>query len=856
MLQPRFSQTASRRTLLFTLLVLGLHVALVTTSASAQLTDTFYGPPDSSALSPHVSFTNLSEVAWPLDCSAWPENTPDEGYLASVFGHRVHDGGADFHRGIDLRCNQHGKTCCKDKPTGAIYCNQTTCDAGDEEVDGAPIVALVGGKIKEVHDGPNNNLIVETTLTGNDITIGTTSCDKLYIWYQHMRTDYANKPDTPNEWTVGDEVLAGQTLGWQGKSGASSVHLHLSTRVCENSRADGDPIGTLDPEVNPFQLIGTDNGQAPQILSLSTAFDGPDLLVTVQIETDDPDFDRLDLTVYDAVTDQSHVRRLGYNSRYGINVAGDDLDNYLLQPGHLSELTAIQEPDPPVATSGFTLTARFQLSLASDPDSLVQVKVADVFGNTTVSEVQIFGSSEVGDRVWDDQDGDGLQDVGEPGLSGVDVELYSSTGTLLDSTLTDAQGNYSFTQLVAGDYFLRFQRPSGFGATIQVAGFPDLDSDVDPQTLETPVFSLASGQVDLSRDAGFTSACTDVTLVTRSSEWRVSDSYASGWNGTTFDDSGWTSLVGDIGYDEDDTYSEIASPGWSAYFRLDFEVEDVTLYDLLDLTLYRDDGAVVYLNGVEIFRSNMPAGPIQEDTRASSTSEATVTASFAASYLLPGTNVLAVEVHNRSESSDLMFGFELTTSICRPCLTEVTVSADAGTFIESGESDVFGTDSTIEIDGSPSEKTALLSWDLSTLPTDAEVLHAEILTRVTNSSSSDYRIFAMSRDWDEGTNWQYASGPPNVTWYLDGANGQANGATDFDSTPLGLMSLPGSPTFTGTTVLNVSGRATVEGWIEDSTTNHGLMIHGDSGQGNGLDIRSDETADPPQLRLVYASSCP
>ena len=53
----------------------------------------------------------------------------------------------------------------------------------------------------------------------------------------------------------------------------------------------------------------------------------------------------------------------------------------------------IQFADPPVATSGFTLTARFEnLSLASNPDTRVQVKVADVFGNTSIQEIPIFES--------------------------------------------------------------------------------------------------------------------------------------------------------------------------------------------------------------------------------------------------------------------------------------------------------------------------------------------------------------------------------------------------------------------------------------------------------------------------------
>lgn len=52
---------------------------------------------------------------------------------------------------------------------------------------------------------------------------------------------------------------------------------------------------------------------------------------------------------------------------------------------------------------------------------------------------------EVGNRVWQDDDADGIQDAGENGIAGVTLELYDAAGvTLLGTTVTDADGNYSF----------------------------------------------------------------------------------------------------------------------------------------------------------------------------------------------------------------------------------------------------------------------------------------------------------------------------------------------------------------------------------------------------------------------------
>ena len=60
--------------------------------------------------------------------------------------------------------------------------------------------------------------------------------------------------------------------------------------------------------------------------------------------------------------------------------------------------------------------------------------------------------ASLGDRVWDDVNGDGVQDADEDGLNGVVVRLLNSQGSILFSTLTDGNGNYTFTNLPGGTY--------------------------------------------------------------------------------------------------------------------------------------------------------------------------------------------------------------------------------------------------------------------------------------------------------------------------------------------------------------------------------------------------------------------
>src|SRR5213075_2966636 len=92
--------------------------------------------------------------------------------------------------------------------------------------------------------------------------------------------------------------------------------------------------------------------------------------------------------------------------------------------------------------------------------------------------------------------------------------------------------------------------------------------------------------------------------------------------------------------------------------------------------LLRDDGAIVYLNDVEIFRSNMGAGAVNYQTAALTSvpprDEATnfYSTNFTATLLVPGVNVVAVEVHqNPLSSGDLSFDLSLEGKFAPPRLS-------------------------------------------------------------------------------------------------------------------------------------------------------------------------------------------
>jgi len=113
-------------------------------------------------------------------------------------------------------------------------------------------------------------------------------------------------------------------------------------------------------------------------------------------------------------------------------------------------------------------------------------------------------TASLGDFVWEDKNGNGIQDSGEPGIAGVTVKLLGSDGTtVLKTATTDANGKYLFSNLAAGTYYVQFTTPSGYTFTTANAGSDDgKDSDANATTGKTGAYTLTAGQTNLTVDAG------------------------------------------------------------------------------------------------------------------------------------------------------------------------------------------------------------------------------------------------------------------------------------------------------------------------------------------------------------------
>lgn len=164
------------------------------------------------------------------------------------------------------------------------------------------------------------------------------------------------------------------------------------------------------------------------------------------------------------------------------------------------------------------------------------------------------------------------------------------------------------------------------------------------------------------------------TLVPIGATWRyLDDGIDPGptWVDLDFVDSSWAQGPAQLGYGDDDEATTVGFGGNAAakhittWFRHSFDVADAAALNLIELATLRDDGAVVYVNGTEVFRSNLPSGPIDSSTTALATAGGAAESElhrvqFNPSILVTGQNVIAVEVHQASpNSSDLSFDLSL-----------------------------------------------------------------------------------------------------------------------------------------------------------------------------------------------------
>jgi hypothetical protein len=241
-------------------------------------------------------------------------------------------------------------------------------------------------------------------------------------------------------------------------------------------------------------------------------------------------------------------------------------------------------------------------------------------------------------------------------------------GTVMDDGLPNPPGalTASWSQ-VSGPGAVTFGNANQLSTTVS---FPGVGTYAVRLT-------ASDGELSASDEAAFViqRSPAAISLVRAGSVWKYLDNgsnQGTNWTARTFNDSSWASGRAQLGYGDGDEATVVSFGPDSAnkyvttYFRHTFAVTNAPTVTGLTVRLLRDDGAVVYLNGREIFRSNMPEGVINYLTLASGIVGGADESTFYPqqvdpSLLFNGNNVLGVEIHQQSSqtSSDISFDLEL-----------------------------------------------------------------------------------------------------------------------------------------------------------------------------------------------------
>ncbi|MEQ1574127.1 MAG: Ig-like domain-containing protein [Vicinamibacterales bacterium] len=397
----------------------------------------------------------------------------------------------------------------------------------------------------------------------------------------------------------------------------------------------------------------------------------------------------------------------------------------------------------------------------------------------------------------------------------------------------------------------------------------------------------------------------DQTLIAAGSTWKYNDSgsnLGTAWRVPSYNDGSWSSGAAQLGYGDGGEATLLSYGGntnnryITSYFRRSFTVASPAVLNALIVRIVRDDGAVIYLNGTEVVRSNMPTGTITYTTRATTAiggadESAWIEASIDPALLVAGTNVLAVELHQQSPTStDISFDLELrateaatpapAVSLTSPADHGVTnaptvtfgASASAPAGLVSADLYIGGPPQTVVFSGPAQVKDAQMTADSPTLsdgsaasinidgqsphshglmkfptligsgsgrvPPGAVITSAVLQLNCTNAGAT-MQLYRLTEDWVEGeATWNSRS--IGSAWTSAGADGA--GSNDG-------VAVPGDCTTTGQRLMDVT--RFVQEW-SNGAPNYGIVLK-DSGT-DGIDFTSSESSTSPILSVVYKSS--
>ena len=261
-------------------------------------------------------------------------------------------------------------------------------------------------------------------------------------------------------------------------------------------------------------------------------------------------------------------------------------------------------------------------------------------------------------------------------------------------------------------------------------------------------------------------------IITINSEWKYLDTGSKldrvDWTAIEYDDSEWKSGKAELGYGDGDEATAVdrgSEPSskfhTTIYFRKEFQMGESIDKSLL-IKLLRDDGAAVYLNGQELFRSNMKQGTIRYATY-SITRNSTKNSRIFFPYFVEvpkfktGKNVFAVEVH-RGSRSDKDLSFNFVASALDASGIPVTIDKTSTITVRAKSGETWSAPATASIVISPS--AALKVTELMYNPTDGKTFEFIELKNVSGAplDLAGISFSGVRFTFDEGTLAPWESG--------------------------------------------------------------------------------------------------
>jgi hypothetical protein len=560
-------------------------------------------------------------------------------------------------------------------PQGATITNAYIQFQADQVTTGSVIVDITGIDVDDAAQFTSTAYNISDRIDG-DISDGTTATSTWSIADWNTIGDNGVDQRTPNISAIVKELI--DRSGWSFGNDMAFVFSPNSGSPNFREPEDGDNasdklelhIEYTTPTGSEINVLGNNN----------TIIDGSTAVSTV----DDTDFESV--VVASPVAHTFTIQNFGTTNLTVVNP---------VITGHTADFAVTTNPTSPVSSgSNTTFTITFTPTTAGTRSASVTISNNDSDENpytfniegegvVPAPEINITGNGntisngDISPSSTDDTDFGSVNVAAGSNVNTFTIENLGTANLTLDSaspyvTITGDTGDFTLTAnpstpiAVSGNTTFNITFiPTQSGVRSAIISIANNDSDEDPYTF------YIQGTGDLIEAGGVWSYLDD------------GSNQGTAWYGTGFNYAGWSTNNAEFGYgdgDETTVVSYGADPNnkhETTYFRRSFTITAADISSLknsLILNAIRDDGMVVYINGIEVWRDHI-TGAVAFNTLADSPAigggdESTwITEIITNPFTSAGTYEIGVEIHQQSlTSSDISFNFSMQTSNILPPL--------------------------------------------------------------------------------------------------------------------------------------------------------------------------------------------